>query len=687
MLSTTPVPPDNLSEDEGLAHEGTDTVPTSSLTSLSATPRPPEDFQRHENVGDSQESEELSEDGVFEEEKEPVLSNSTAVGFCVNDGSDSDSDLPSLEQLIPRKPPKSRGQSLGVTRSGPSPRTSQRATPSRSKTLQQDLKYSLKQLLTQNQKDEKRVMQIEDAQAQLDALEAAEESEAQALAASASGTEMLAAVDDEQSTTEDGLSRRERVELAIKRQEMITHDTAWHFFDHSLAIEKVRIPDFPVKPLADNDLCRLSDPAFREYAFLSGFACDYISGCADVPEEFFEWLWYVALYEPRDELRVSYAAAVRASSHRMNIDREKLNEPLRRMGTTEEAFSVGQPLKHVKQSIKDGSLKTPHYLLSFLQVLACVSDSLPTDEVSKMICLLLRLGIDRSASDDFEVLSLLRSLLLTLIDALPVELPSQSYTDLVEGILKPITNPTLQRKLLWVMPDTSQESLLLRRRLALSFFCQSYVFLKDPLTDAEAITSQIKHRIETGSAFDPTDERIDYRSLAALVSILDAAIGPGFGQLLKLSCGSNSEELKEYSQREKSFNRQVDALSFTVNGLYTSIQDTGASHMLRTTAKSSVQNLQFRLDYAVRTKPRPRKDILAATLGTRSKVRFGVDKTRRRSDEGHHKKKQRFALAVADYARGSQQGHQTGIMKKFLEPKGKKPLPSKSPLSTEVDQI
>ena len=57
---------------------------------------------------------------------------------------------------------------------------------------------------------------------------------------------------------------------------------------------------------------------------------------------------------------------------------------------------------------------------------------------------------------------------------------------------------------------------------------------------------------------------------------------------------------------EKAFNLAVDSLAHTLKHLFTSITDSGASHMRRTECKDGMERVYYRLIYGVRTKPRGR---------------------------------------------------------------------------------
>jgi len=92
------------------------------------------------------------------------------------------------------------------------------------------------------------------------------------------------------------------------------------------------------------------------------------------------------------------------------------------------------------------------------------------------------------------------------------------------------------------------------------------------------------------------DPRFDFCELAALISILDVAI----------DSVTNRDGFTD-RKAETQFNQDVDMLADRIKAIFTSIQDSGASHLKRTEAKEGLQALHYRLIYGVRTKPRPKK--------------------------------------------------------------------------------
>jgi hypothetical protein len=106
------------------------------------------------------------------------------------------------------------------------------------------------------------------------------------------------------------------------------------------------------------------------------------------------------------------------------------------------------------------------------------------------------------------------------------------------------------------------------------------------------------------TTFRSPSRRPDYANMTAQTYILDIAIADGGRPALFAS-----------RTHEVAFNRKVDKLADRVKAIFASIADTGASHMRRTEAKEALQALHYRLLYAVRTEPRPKKNVFGGRDG------------------------------------------------------------------------
>ena len=162
-----------------------------------------------------------------------------------------------------------------------------------------------------------------------------------------------------------------------------------------------------------------------------------------------------------------------------------------------------------------------------------------------------------------------------------------------------ITDPSLRLQLLKAIPAHSPRLTLLRRRLATSFFFQDPHHITSPKSDLKHIT----HHLHQTPQYNIT-HTTDFTSLAALIDILSIAVDSGDPP------PHSSHDTKKEAEAEISlFNKDVDALTTKINSMFSDIVDTGASHMKRTEAKEVLEGFQRRLEYVVRTKPKPKRMI------------------------------------------------------------------------------
>lgn len=164
---------------------------------------------------------------------------------------------------------------------------------------------------------------------------------------------------------------------------------------------------------------------------------------------------------------------------------------------------------------------------------------------------------------------------------------------------KSITDATLRLRLLQNIPASSHRLILFRRHFALACFFRHNRYLSqhaDNMIDLKNVALHLE---------DPQfiiSNATDYTNLAAAIGILSIAIDRGDPPCLPWA-----------TEEEKTFNRDIDALSLKINAMFADIVDTSASHMGRTEAKEVLEAFQYWLSYGVRTKPPPKKSLFGAS--------------------------------------------------------------------------
>lgn len=251
---------------------------------------------------------------------------------------------------------------------------------------------------------------------------------------------------------------------------------------------------------------------------------------------------------------------------------------------------------------------------------SCTHDGrFSNDTQEHIINLLFRLALDVSLTSNALICSDLERTIVAMLDSTADEIvcrPSfhkvpynnrQANTAQLHQIgtttYNTIKDPLFQSRLLSHIPATSRKIATLRSRLALTFLTND----PSPLSSPPETISYLKQTTELLK--DPRfnvkrfkakgQAEFDYGELAAITALLNVVIDSGWSGL------AFPDQVAE-----RDFNAEVDALADRVKKIFTSIEDSGASHLKRTLAKEGLEALHYRIVYSVRSKPRPKKSLL-----------------------------------------------------------------------------
>ncbi|KAF2770333.1 hypothetical protein EJ03DRAFT_66024 [Teratosphaeria nubilosa] len=186
----------------------------------------------------------------------------------------------------------------------------------------------------------------------------------------------------------------------------------------------------------------------------------------------------------------------------------------------------------------------------------------------------------------------------------------------------------MQARLVASLPATSAQTHVFRRRLALYLVTKSQKLRA--LTSPEWVNIIIK-RLKTAPEYAMGDKS-DYDLILNLVTVLDIAIDAGFSDFSlhdkpsaeSVNTGPFGKTQPLMSAEEKAFNRNVDLLSEQIEEMASRITGAGATHVKRVEAKSALERLCLRLEYGVRTKPKPRKGVFGE-LGNDTESRKSME--------------------------------------------------------------
>lgn len=164
----------------------------------------------------------------------------------------------------------------------------------------------------------------------------------------------------------------------------------------------------------------------------------------------------------------------------------------------------------------------------------------------------------------------------------------------------------------FILPTSPWVSLL-RYRLAVAFLLQS----PEPLTEPPVKVLDLKRL----TVFLARDERFnlkhrksksdyDYGDLSATCMLLDIVVNTSLYDM-------------RYKQADtaREFDAAVDKLAAQIKNIFSSIEDTGASHLKRMLAKEALEALHYRVIYSVRSRPPPKKTLFKTHAREYSDIR------------------------------------------------------------------
>jgi hypothetical protein len=419
---------------------------------------------------------------------------------------------------------------------------------------------------------------------------------------------LLAAVMAGAPAESDGMSR---LMSAVERTEALNIDRSWSFFGpgnpQPPAVKPIQI--VPDVQWSNGWRESLQDDECRSRTFLSGYIGEAWS-YGQLPNEFIQWTFESIVQEPNDELRRSYVQAfrhIKSEWVRSQVDAATIGRIFLSIGASQKSVSCEDLIEPAAYISRSHEAPDYRHLLSVVEMFMIMAPYLETSAHQKLLAIMARLSLDAHVMADARVSVAVEDGLAELIElSTQKDNPAIAQT-LVTDLGTCLIDPTLQAQLLKHMLSTSPLTACIRIQLAHRFLLgtnwNSEVDVASPSINISTLT-----RYLDSGPFDTTfrspSRRPDYANMTAQTYILDIAIADG-GR--PASFASRTDEV--------AFNRKVDKLADRVKAIFASIADTGASHMRRTEAKEALQALHYRLLYAVRTEPRPKKNVFGGRDG------------------------------------------------------------------------
>ncbi|ODM14375.1 hypothetical protein SI65_10210 [Aspergillus cristatus] len=388
---------------------------------------------------------------------------------------------------------------------------------------------------------------------------------------------------------------------AVRRTEAFDHEKAWSFFSNKVTPPPA--PEFPRDSVAPGTyLAVLREPGSRERAFHSGIV-DFALSKQFLPDELVTWIFHSVPAEPRDELRQVYCRVFKhATAERVRslIRPNDIDLLFQRLGATPKALALREPVSPDPQSAPDTSFNNQKPLLSLLELLRGAADLFADDARERILVILFRLTIDISLMKDTIVCSEVERSITTVLEAIPEDGTDDTVHRICTSLYDTVKDPAFQSRLLKHTLPTSSWISLLRCRLAVAYLTRDPTPLTEPpeaVLDLKRMTQVLRNpRFDVKLYKGKGCAEYDYGELGSIITLLNIAIDPGWTVL-----GFPRKDA------EKAFNAEIDVLADRIKKIFTSIEDSGVSHLKRTLAKEGLEALHYRVLYSVRSKPQPRK--------------------------------------------------------------------------------
>ncbi|KAF2160124.1 hypothetical protein M409DRAFT_60234 [Zasmidium cellare ATCC 36951] len=493
------------------------------------------------------------------------------------------------------------------------------------------LKNSLASLLADHEKDQMADATIASLESAVEESKKQEEREQALEDAGYDGDAIVAAAG---SDSED----REKVIMALARTEALHKKGDYHFF---LDPEPLHTNSpFPTESLPDEPWARIyrNDVSRRE-ACVSGFAAE-LAAKFPLPMTVTSWMACQLQYEQSEELCEAYVEILRASGH----DDQSISDTWGSLNSIYKARSLFENnwREHVKTALPRG-LSYMVRLISFRapSIDNVVSEASPNSTCAAFLDLTL-MNVDELVKADISLSLLIADCIEDMLDALSEHSFHKLIPLVVGTMFSPSDLPEFARcRAIAALPASTPRAHKIRRRLALEYFNTTEKKACDPPDWPKSIIHTLKSKLEFHIS-----ESTDYALLTALTTVLDIAIDAGWTDYSLLAPRESTGpwgERQPPSAAETKHNKDIDAITDVLKILASRIRDAGTSHLRRTETKSAIEQVMARLQFCVRSRARPTKDVFDEKV--MKQARFDVSSFARK-DKDEEKDEREFVEVV-----------------------------------------
>jgi hypothetical protein len=179
-------------------------------------------------------------------------------------------------------------------------------------------------------------------------------------------------------------------------------------FETQVKIEKARRLPFPMRAVPEAWQKDLRNQQTRYQIFISGFAEDMVAYGKSLPDEILLWIIDELCKEPNDALQNAYCNVLKESSDQVQrlITRDIVQGLFRDLGASQAAVALSQKIQPVQGLVKPYAKREWGKLRSIVKFLGRIAMFLQQSVKIYVICILLRMSVDRIVSDNVDLLDL-----------------------------------------------------------------------------------------------------------------------------------------------------------------------------------------------------------------------------------------------------------------------------------------
>ncbi|PVH99246.1 hypothetical protein DM02DRAFT_656590 [Periconia macrospinosa] len=409
---------------------------------------------------------------------------------------------------------------------------------------------------------------------------------------------------------DDDPDKAKKLLQAMRRTNALQTDSVFHLWRRDWADDVMSSRPFPIDSLPNHQWTSIfEETSSRNQAFASGFALQ-IFRMQHLPIELASWMIDQSTSSAFHILGLPLTTSIQNHPGHLQtlLDRARISAIFNGIGADPLCLDQQQPVAPSFEFEDEARIPFPDSLNQICRLLQTTARCLNLDASSHILYILFHVCMDVSVASDATTLGIVQHTIENIICNVSDNQDLASIlNDIVPSFLKRVDHPVLQCQLIESLPAISPFTAYLQRHLALSFLLHPKT-IKTPLQD-HTIPILLDEYLQNSSHF-LVDKNTNYTHLAARLTMLDIAIGPGLSSvpyqpLLSLPPSPIGEEAMvlptHLTGDEKTFNEQVDALAHHIEFISSSIVESGGIvDLSRLQAKDCSERIYHRLQNAVR---------------------------------------------------------------------------------------